>query len=89
VVKDTDRSSRGSEFNFQLPHGGSQPSVMGASALFWPAGVHTGLFFFFFLQRKKCPPGRLERMLSNNLVTFPYSEEPVLGLNFELLSLCK
>jgi hypothetical protein len=35
VVKSTDCSSRGSEFNSQQPHGGSQPSVMGSDALFW------------------------------------------------------
>jgi hypothetical protein len=35
VIKNTDCSSRGPEFNFQQPHGGSQPSVMGSSALFW------------------------------------------------------
>ena len=29
-----------SEFNFQQPHGGSQPSVMGSDALFWHTGVH-------------------------------------------------
>jgi hypothetical protein len=29
VVKSTDCSSRGPEFNSQQPHGGSQPSVMG------------------------------------------------------------
>jgi hypothetical protein len=28
VVKSTDCSSRGPEFNFQKPHGGSQPSEM-------------------------------------------------------------
>ena len=27
-------SSRGSKFNYQQPHGGSQPSVMGPDALF-------------------------------------------------------
>jgi hypothetical protein len=27
-IKSTDCSSRGPEFNFQQPHGGSQPSVM-------------------------------------------------------------
>jgi hypothetical protein len=32
--KNTDCSSRGPEFNFQKPHDGSQPSVMGSSALF-------------------------------------------------------
>jgi len=35
VVKSTDCSSRGPEFNSQQPHGGSQPSVMGSDALFW------------------------------------------------------
>jgi hypothetical protein len=35
VVKSTDCSSRGPEFNSQQPHGGSQPSVMGSKALFW------------------------------------------------------
>jgi hypothetical protein len=35
VVKSTDCSSRGPEFNSQQPHGGSQPSVMGSDTLFW------------------------------------------------------
>ena len=35
VVKSSDYSSRGPEFNSQQPHGGSQPSVMGSNALFW------------------------------------------------------
>jgi hypothetical protein len=35
VVKSTDYSSRGPEFNSQQPHGGSQPSVMRSDALFW------------------------------------------------------
>jgi hypothetical protein len=35
VVKNTDCSSRGPEFNSQQPHGGSQPPVMGSDALFW------------------------------------------------------
>ena len=35
VIKSTDCSSRGPEFNSQQPHGGSQPSVMGSDALFW------------------------------------------------------
>jgi hypothetical protein len=34
VIKSTDCSSRGSEFNSQQPHGGSQPSAMGSDALF-------------------------------------------------------
>jgi hypothetical protein len=42
VVKSTDCSSRGPEFNSQHPHGGSPPSVVGSDALFCPAGVHTG-----------------------------------------------
>jgi hypothetical protein len=37
AIKSTDCSSRGSEFNSQQPHGGSQPSVMGSDALFWCA----------------------------------------------------
>ena len=32
VVRSTDCSLRGSEFNSQQPHGGSQPSVMGSGA---------------------------------------------------------
>jgi hypothetical protein len=35
VVKSTDSSSRGPEFNSQQPHGGSQPSLIGSDALFW------------------------------------------------------
>ncbi|EGW08013.1 hypothetical protein I79_019970 [Cricetulus griseus] len=35
-------SSRGPEFNSQHPHDGSQPSIMGSGALFWPAGMHAG-----------------------------------------------
>jgi hypothetical protein len=35
VVKSTDCSSRGPEFNSQEPHGGSQLSVIGSDALFW------------------------------------------------------
>jgi hypothetical protein len=33
VVKSTDCSPRGPEFNFQQSHGGSQPSVMGSDVL--------------------------------------------------------
>jgi hypothetical protein len=33
VVKNTDYSSRGPEFNSQQPHGGLQPSVMGSTAM--------------------------------------------------------
>jgi len=35
VVKSTDWSSRGPEFNSHKPHGGSQPSAMRSGALFW------------------------------------------------------
>ena len=35
VVKSTDCSSRGPEFNSQQPHGGSQPSVVRSDVLFW------------------------------------------------------
>jgi hypothetical protein len=34
VIKSTDCSSRGPEFIFQQPHGGSQPPTMGSNALF-------------------------------------------------------
>jgi len=37
VVKRTDCSSVGTEFNSQQPHGRSQPSAMGSDALFWCA----------------------------------------------------
>ena len=39
AVKSTACSSRGPEFNPQQPNGGSQPSIMGSDALFWPAGI--------------------------------------------------
>jgi hypothetical protein len=35
MVKSTDCSSRGPEFNSQQPQGGSQPSVIESNALFW------------------------------------------------------
>jgi hypothetical protein len=35
AVNSTDCSSRGTEFNSQQPHGGSQPYVMKSNALFW------------------------------------------------------
>jgi hypothetical protein len=35
VVKSSDCSFRGPEFNSQQPHGGSQPSVKGYDAFFW------------------------------------------------------
>ena len=35
VVKSTNYSSRGPEFNSQQPHVGSQPSVMRSDTLFW------------------------------------------------------
>jgi hypothetical protein len=34
MVKSTNCSSRGPEFNSQQTHGGSQPSVMGSDGLF-------------------------------------------------------
>ena len=34
VVKNTEYSARGAEFNSQQPQGSSQPSVMGSDALF-------------------------------------------------------
>jgi hypothetical protein len=44
-VKSTACSFRGPEFNSQQPHGGSQPSVMGSNALFWPPGRMPGKIF--------------------------------------------
>ncbi|XP_060238453.1 transmembrane protein 116 isoform X4 [Meriones unguiculatus] len=41
-VKSTACFSKGPEFNSQQPHGGSQPSIMRPSALFWPAAIHGG-----------------------------------------------
>jgi hypothetical protein len=35
VVKSTDCSSKGPEFNSQQPHGDSQPSVMRSDVIFW------------------------------------------------------
>jgi len=40
VVKSTDCSSRGPEFNSQQPHGGSQPSVTGSDNFFWHVGYY-------------------------------------------------
>jgi hypothetical protein len=37
VVKSADCSSKGPEFKYQKPHGGSQPSVTKSDALFWSA----------------------------------------------------
>jgi hypothetical protein len=41
VVKSIGCFSRGSEFNSQPPHGGSQPSVMRSDVLFWHVDVLT------------------------------------------------
>jgi hypothetical protein len=41
-VESTDCSFRGPEFNFQQPHGGSQPSNMVSDALFRYAGIYAG-----------------------------------------------
>jgi len=40
VVKSTDCSSRGPEFNSQHPLGASQPFIMRSNSYFWHAGVH-------------------------------------------------
>jgi hypothetical protein len=42
VVKRTDCSPRGPEFNSQQPYGGSQPSIMKSGALSWLAGINAG-----------------------------------------------
>ena len=39
-VKSAGYSSRGPEFNFQQPHGGSQPSLVESDALFWHKVIH-------------------------------------------------
>jgi hypothetical protein len=39
-IKSTGSSSRGSKFNSQQPHGGSQPSIRKSDALFWPVDVY-------------------------------------------------
>jgi hypothetical protein len=54
-----DCSSRGSEFNSQLPHSGSQPSVMGSDALFWCVSIqlqcaHINEIKFKNKNKKKC-----------------------------------
>jgi hypothetical protein len=41
VIKSTNCSSEGPEFNSQQPHGGSQPSVVGSGALFWCVTVYS------------------------------------------------
>jgi hypothetical protein len=46
VVTNTVYFSRGPEFNSQQPHGGSQQSVIGSGALFWPAGIHAGRMLY-------------------------------------------
>ena len=40
MVKSTDCSSRGPEFNSQQPHGGLKPSVVRSDVPFWHADVH-------------------------------------------------
>jgi hypothetical protein len=43
VFKSTDCSSRGPEFSFQQPHGGSQTSVIGSDALIYISNKQTNL----------------------------------------------
>jgi hypothetical protein len=45
-VKSTSCSFRGPEFNYQQPHGGSQPSVMRSGALFWPSVTYAGRMLY-------------------------------------------
>jgi hypothetical protein len=40
MMKSTVYSSRGPEFNPQQSRSGSQSSIMGSDAFFWPAGIH-------------------------------------------------
>ena len=37
----------GPEFKAQQPHGGSQPSIMGSDALFWPEDVYAAEHSYF------------------------------------------
>jgi hypothetical protein len=46
VVKSTDCSSRGPEFNSQQPHGGSRPSVMGSGALSGVSGDSNSVLIY-------------------------------------------
>jgi hypothetical protein len=46
VVKSTNCSSRGPEFNSQQPHGGSQPFVMGSDALFCVSKESNGVLIY-------------------------------------------
>jgi hypothetical protein len=55
-IKSTGCSFRGSEFNNQQTHGGSQPSVMRSVALFWPEGIHAGRALYTYLKKKKKSP---------------------------------
>ena len=42
VVKSTDISFKGPEFNSKQPHGGSQSSILVSDALFWHADIYAG-----------------------------------------------
>jgi hypothetical protein len=46
VIKSTDCSSRGPEFNSQQPHSGSQPSVIRSDALYWYVEESNGVLIY-------------------------------------------
>ena len=66
VVKSTDCSSRGPEFNPQQPHGGSQPSVMGANALFWCVWGQQLCTHIHIHHSETAPPGDPSHIQSPN-----------------------
>jgi hypothetical protein len=83
AIKSTDCSSRGLEFKFQQPHGGSQPSVMRSDALSWPAGVHADRVNFHTGRKKGWMEGRKEgRKEGKNKATTCHMTIPI--WNFEL-----
>jgi hypothetical protein len=53
VVKSTDCSSRGLEFNSQQPHDGSQPFGMRSDALSWCVTIYSHIInkYIFFKQK--------------------------------------
>jgi hypothetical protein len=64
VVKNTDCSSRGPEFNSQQPDGGSQPSETRPDSLFWClkiATVYLHVINKILKKKKKKEPAEAEK----------------------------
>jgi hypothetical protein len=53
VVKSTDCSPSGPEFNSQQLHGGSQPFVMGSDALFWSVLRSNSILAYIKISKKQ------------------------------------